>query len=193
MCPASCQADIEDLIAACDECALTDAVCDATVDTDLYPSLAGDLSFEYRAPVVMAGGDMDDDCYEYPRRERGRGRPRGPARGRHAVPRPGRAGLRLLGRGRRKQRRHGHDRLQKAVPRTGRRPASSSPWRSTSRASSRTRAARAASTPAASLAALGGAYGTRPRRTKYSDLDGDDVPDDMKSCGCPGATAGSST
>jgi len=65
MCPASCQADIEDLIAACDECALTDAVCDATVDTDLYPSLAGELRFEYKAPVVMAGGDMDDDCYKY--------------------------------------------------------------------------------------------------------------------------------
>merc|ERR1719271_1921341 len=66
MCPASCQKDIEDLIAACDECALTDVVCDATVDTDLYPSLVSrDLSFEYRAPVVMAGGDMDDDCYEY--------------------------------------------------------------------------------------------------------------------------------
>ena len=47
MCPASCQADIEDLIAACDECALTDAVCDATVDTDLYPGLAGELQFEY--------------------------------------------------------------------------------------------------------------------------------------------------
>ena len=65
MCPASCQKDIEDLIAACDECALTDIVCDATVDTDLYPGLARELRFEYMAPVVMAGGDMDDDCYEY--------------------------------------------------------------------------------------------------------------------------------
>ena len=65
MCPASCQKDIEDLIAACDECALADVACDAPVDLGTYPSLAsGDLSFEYEAPVVMAG-DMDDDCYEY--------------------------------------------------------------------------------------------------------------------------------
>merc|ERR1719271_2266438 len=65
-CPASCQKDIEDLIASCRNCALADVACDAPVDLGTYPSLAsGDLSFEYKAPVVMAGGDMDDDCYEY--------------------------------------------------------------------------------------------------------------------------------
>ena len=53
------------LIAACDDCALVDAVCDAPVDLGAHPSLAsGDLRFQYKAPVVMAGADMDDDCFE---------------------------------------------------------------------------------------------------------------------------------
>ena len=64
MCPASCQTDIDDLIASCRNCALADVACDAPVDTDLDPS-SGGPAFEYKAPVVMAGGDMDDDCYKY--------------------------------------------------------------------------------------------------------------------------------
>ena len=58
MCPQSCQDDIACMIAACSDCALVDAVCDEPVDLGAHPSLAsGDLRFQYKAPVVMAGAD----------------------------------------------------------------------------------------------------------------------------------------
>ena len=72
MCPQSCQDDIACLIAACSDCALVDAVCDEPVDLGAHPSLAsGDLRFQYKAPVVMAGADgssrdnIEGDCHTY--------------------------------------------------------------------------------------------------------------------------------
>ena len=72
MCPQSCQDDIACMIAACSDCALVDAVCDEPVDLGAHPSLAsGDLRFQYKAPVVMAGADgsnrdnIEGDCHTY--------------------------------------------------------------------------------------------------------------------------------
>mmetsp|Transcript_6965 Transcript_6965/g.21820 ORF Transcript_6965/g.21820 Transcript_6965/m.21820 type:complete len:909 (+) Transcript_6965:159-2885(+) len=71
-CPISCQDDVACLVVACSDCALVDAVCDEPVDLGAHPSLAsGDLRFQYKAPVVMAGADgsnrdnIEGDCHTY--------------------------------------------------------------------------------------------------------------------------------
>ena len=71
-CPLSCRQDIDDLVASCAECALIDVTCDEKIDLGAYPGLSSqDLSFEYRAPVVMAGADgstrdnVVDGCATY--------------------------------------------------------------------------------------------------------------------------------
>ena len=185
MCPASCQADISALIAACDECALADVVCDAPVDLGRIPvwragtsasSTGRPWSWPARtAPIATTSRATATRTWTKTRTSRAS---RATSRTSCSAP-TGTSLFRTLTVGSRaiitaKARPRS---AAVAVRRTGRSPASSSPWRRTSRVSSRARAARSFDA-AASLTSLAGA--TSQVTTKYSDLDSELVPDDMK-------------